>query len=74
MFTVSDPAVAEARRLAPKLPQNLAAALDLFEASQAARSTLGDAFVDSYVKLRRAHWEEYCAHLTRWELEQYLDS
>ena len=37
------------------------------------RAGLGDAFVDSYVKLRRAHWEEYAAHLSQWEVQTYLD-
>ena len=74
MFSTSDPRVAEARSKAPKLPQNLSAALDKFESSNAAREVLGESFIGSYVKLRRAHWEEYCAALSRWELEQYLDS
>merc|ERR1719265_801358 len=73
MFKGSDPRVAEARANAPKLPQNLLMAIELFSASAAARATLGEIFVDSYVKLKRAHWEEYCAHLSKWELEQYLD-
>jgi len=30
--------------------------------------------VDSYLKLRRAHWAEYMAQLTPWELETYLDA
>ena len=34
---------------------------------------LGDAFVDSYVKLRRAHWAEYAGTVTPWERAQYLD-
>ena len=74
MFSGGDPLVAEARANAPKLPQNLSNALDLFTQCDSARAVLGDAFVDSYTKLRRAHWEDYCAHLTVWEREQYLDS
>ena len=35
---------------------------------------IGDAFVDSYLKLRRAHWDEYAADLSPWEWRAYLDS
>ena len=74
MFDAADERVRAARAAAAKLPQNLSEALGELERCAAARATLGDAFVDSYVKLRRAHWEEYCAHISRWELETYLDA
>ena len=34
----------------------------------------GAPFVSSYLKLRRAHWAEYTAQLTPWELQTYLDA
>src|SRR5260370_37017031 len=37
------------------------------------RQTLGDSFVDSYVKLRMAEWNDYMRHLTEWERERTLD-
>ena len=58
----------------PPLPSNLAGALEALDPSSPLRSGLGDAFVDSYLKLRRAHWAEYMAQLTPWELETYLDA
>ncbi|EOD28928.1 putative glutamine synthetase [Emiliania huxleyi CCMP1516] len=61
-------------RASPPLPSNLAGALEALDASSPLRSGLGDAFVDSYLKLRRAHWAEYMAQLTPWELETYLDA
>ena len=70
----TDPAAAAARAAAPQLPQNLSAALDLLDGSEAARAALGDPFVDAFVKLRRQHWDEYCAALSQWELDQYLDA
>ena len=66
-------AFAAAVAAAPALPKSLPAALDALDASGAMRAGLGDAFVDSYVKLRRAHWEEYAAHLSQWEIQTYLD-
>ena len=74
MYDASDPVVAAAVAAAPALPKSLPAALDALDDSAAMRAGLGDAFVDSYVKLRRAHWEEYAAHLSQWELSNYLDS
>ena len=74
MYDVSDPLVAEAVAAAPPLPADLPAALDSLDRSSAMRMGLGDEFVDSYLKLRRAHWAEYMAQLTPWELETYLDA
>ena len=73
MYDASDPVVAAAVAAAPALPKSLPAALDALDDSAAMRAGLGDAFVDSYVKLRRAHWEEYAAHLSQWEIQTYLD-
>jgi glutamine synthetase len=74
MYDPSDPLVAAAIRDAPPLPRSLAGALDLLDASPALRSGLGDAFVDSYLKLRRTHVREYEGQLTPWELREYLDA
>ena len=37
------------------------------------RMGLGDEFVDSYLKLRRAHYLDYASQLTAWEMQAYLD-
>ena len=66
-------AEAAAIKAAPPLPSNLKAALDALDSSQALRAGLTDAFVDSYLKLRRAHWDEYARHLSPWEIEAYFD-
>ena len=34
---------------------------------------LGDKFVDSYLKLRRAHYLDYTSQLTAWEMQAYLE-
>ena len=74
MYDPTDPVVAEAIAAAPPLPRNLLFALDELHRSRALRGGLGDAFVDSYLKLRRDHWDEYANHLSQWELDAYLDS
>lgn len=56
-----------------KLPLNLLDALRALDASRTLRAGLGDAFVNSFVKLKTAEWHRYTAHLTQWEREQTLD-
>jgi glutamine synthetase len=56
-----------------RLPLNLLDALRAFDASEMLRQALGDSFVDSYVKLRMAEWDNYMRHLTEWERERTLD-
>ena len=73
MYDRTDPIVAAAIEAAPPLPGDLPAALDLLEASTALRDGMGSDFIDSYLKLRRAHWLEYKSQLTQWEIDQYLD-
>ena len=73
MYDVSDPLVAEAVAAAPPLPADLPAALDSLDRSGAMRFGLGDEFVDSYIKLRRAHYLDYASQLTAWEMQAYLD-
>jgi glutamine synthetase type III len=56
-----------------RLPLNLLDALRAFDASTMLREALGGGFVDSYVKLRMAEWNDYMRHLTEWERERTLD-
>jgi glutamine synthetase len=56
-----------------RLPLNLLDALRAFEASATLRDALGSAFVDAYLKLRMAEWNDYMRHLTDWERERTLD-
>jgi glutamine synthetase len=58
----------------PRLPLNLLDALRAFQASPLLREALGAGFVDSYVKLRMAQWNDYMQHLTEWEREHTLDA
>ena len=63
----------EAPKEARRLPGNLLDALRALDASAMLRAALGSPFVDSYVKLRMAEWQDYMSHLTDWERERSLD-
>jgi glutamine synthetase len=54
------------------LPETLGEAIDEFSKSELMRRAFGDHIFDSYVKLKRAEWDEYRVQLTRWELDRYL--
>lgn len=62
-----------ATRDARRLPGNLLDALRALEASAMLREALGAAFIDAYVKLRLAEWQDYMAHLSEWERDRTLD-
>ncbi len=55
------------------LPSNLAEATERLAASSAARTILGDAFVDHFVATRRWEWRQYQAAVSDWELERYFE-
>lgn len=75
MYDQTDPAVqAAVAASGVTLPSNLGEALDALDASKTLRGYLGDPFVDAYLKLRRQHWREYCAHTSPWEVNAYIDS
>jgi glutamine synthetase len=57
-----------------RLPLNLLDALRALDASPTLRDALGGAFVDSYIKLRLAEWNDYMRHLTEWERDHTLDT
>jgi glutamine synthetase type III len=58
---------------APRLPLNLLDALRLFDRSAVAREGFGDAFVDSYVKLKLESWNDFMSSATEWERTHTLD-
>jgi glutamine synthetase len=56
-----------------RLPLNLLDALRITDKSKVLRERLGDAFVDSYIKLKTDEWNSYSRHLTQWERDHTLD-
>ncbi len=55
-----------------RLPGDLREAIDLFEASQLARETLGDVMCESIVRNKRAEWAEYRRAVTDLERRSLL--
>ena len=64
---------ARAAAEAARLPLNLLDALRALDGSAALRDALGSGFVDAYLKLKHAEWNEYCGHLTEWERRTTMD-
>ena len=54
------------------LPTNLAAALDEMEGSDLVREALGEHIFEWFLRNKRAEWEAYRTHVSRFELERYL--
>lgn len=54
------------------LPASLGEAIDLFEASDFMRETLGEHIHKYLVEHKRAEWEEYQSRISQWELDRYL--
>jgi glutamine synthetase len=71
MYLVSEEELAT-RGISP-LPNNLGAALDAFEADSLALEVFGPAMHKSFLEVKRAEWDAYCAHVSDWELERYLE-
>ena len=60
-------------RNAPKLPLNLLDALSNFKQNKILRVILGEAFSDSYYKLKMDEWNQYMQHFSEWERLNALD-
>ncbi|WP_299955144.1 glutamine synthetase family protein [uncultured Roseobacter sp.] len=57
---------------AEALPRSLGAAIDAFETSAFYRAALGSEVVDYLVRIKRAEWERYLAHVSDWEQAEYF--
>ena len=56
-----------------RLPLNMLDSIRLFEKSKVLRAGLGDAFVDSYAKLKHDEWRRYAGSLSAWEIDNTID-
>jgi glutamine synthetase len=54
------------------LPGSLGEALEEFKADALIRSTLGVHVFDRFLEAKTIEWQEYCGHVTRWEVDRYL--
>jgi glutamine synthetase len=57
---------------AQRLPETLAEALDLMERSELIAEALGEHVFDWFLRNKRAEWDRYQHHVSRFELETYL--
>lgn len=53
------------------LPQNLAEAIDVFEADPFVTEVLGQELQDEFVRYKRREWSEYHLSVTAWEVKRY---
>ncbi len=58
---------------APKLPLNLLDALKKFHSNKILKDILGEAFSNSYYKLKMEEWNQYMQHFSEWERLNALD-
>jgi glutamine synthetase len=56
------------------LPESISLALDALEEDEVIRKALGAHICDRFISAKRQEWEEYRLHVTRWELEKYLQN
>jgi len=54
------------------LPGTLEEALDELASNNVLRKALGEHIYQVYDRAKRAEWDEYRIHVTRWELDRYL--
>jgi len=55
----------------PRLPRDLAAALDALQDNAALRGLVGDAFCQLFLEIKRAEWDAYSQQVSAWELQRY---
>ncbi|WP_203073879.1 glutamine synthetase family protein [Falsiroseomonas ponticola] len=58
---------------AAPLPRNLGEALSALEASTVAREAFGSAFIDYYLRLKRAEIARFEAEVSEWEQREYFE-
>jgi glutamine synthetase len=58
---------------ATRLPRTLLEAIEAFEADPLTHSVFPSQFVEAYVGMKRAEWDEYHAQVTDWERQKYLE-
>jgi glutamine synthetase len=77
----SEPVEVDIYRLKPEdrkrlgiesLPADLGEALNEFEKSELLRETLGAHVFTHYLYIKRKEWNDYQAHISNWEIENFL--
>ena len=55
------------------LPRTLSEAIDAFAADPLSQGVMGSLMFDTYVDFKQKEWESYHAHISDWEMQQYLN-
>ena len=63
--------LAQGCAMPPRLPRDLASALDALGADEALIASLGQAFCHEFLKLKRQEWDEFHASISEWEFQRY---
>ena len=58
----------------PRLPRSLEEALTALEHDLVLRESVGGAFCDEFIQLKRLEWDSFHLHVSQWELERYADT
>lgn len=61
------------KRTAAPVPTNLVAALDALKKDTGLQDAMGHDIIASYLKLKRAEWDQYLSHYSAWERTNALD-
>ena len=63
----------EAGKKVKKIPMTFGDALDALEADPVIRSALPGEMYNVFMHYKRDEWERYCATVTDWDVNEYLD-
>jgi glutamine synthetase len=63
----------EAGKEVKKIPMTFGDALDALDADEVVKSALPDEMYKVFSHYKRDEWERYCATVTNWDVEEYLD-
>lgn len=55
------------------LPENLSEAIEALEKDKTIKSALGPHITEKFIQAKRSEWNSYKAHVSRWEIEHYLE-
>ncbi len=59
-------------RALTRLPTSLGEALETLQGDEVVQRALGPHIFERFVEAKQQEWDEYCLHVSRWELERYL--
>ena len=56
-----------------RLPRDLSAAIEALAADSVLKASLGEAFCNEFIGLKRQEWDEYIQQVSDWELRRYAN-